>query len=175
MFCLQSHYRKPLVFTFESLDNTAGAYNKLLTRIASIQNEGEIDEAVVAEAKEKFINLVGNDLNTSLGLTAVYDILKLKTNGATKLAILKEYDKVLSLDLLTNKPTEKVKPKATEELTPAEIPEGVDVAKIEELIAKRLEAKKNRDFALADSIREELSAMNVQILDTKEGTKWSVK
>ena len=175
MFCLQSHYRKPLVFTFESLDNAAGAYNKLLTRISSIQNEGEIDEAVVAEAKEKLINLVGNDLNTSLGLTAVYDILKLKTNGATKLAILKEYDKVLSLDLLTNKPTEKAKPKAAEELTPAEIPEGVDVAKIEELIAKRLEAKKNRDFALADSIREELSAMNIQILDTKEGTKWSVK
>ena len=100
-FCLQSHYRKGLVFSWENLDNAAQAYQKLVARIAALDpKDGAVDEAVLGEYKEKFLQQVGNDLNTSMAVTLLYDALKAKTNGATKLAILDSYDQVLSLSLL---------------------------------------------------------------------------
>ena len=88
-FCLQSHYRKALVFSWENLDNAAAAYGKLIAKIAALNPEdGTVDEAVLKEYKEKFLQQMGNDLNTSMGVTALYDALKAKTNDATKLAIL---------------------------------------------------------------------------------------
>ena len=99
-FCLQSHYRKSLVFTWENLDNAVAAYNKLIAKIANIKDEGGVDEAVRAEYRAKFMKEMDNDLNTAMGVTALYDVLKAKTTGATKLAIIGDYDTVLSLDLL---------------------------------------------------------------------------
>lgn len=167
MFCLQSHYRKPLAFSFESLDNAAGAYSKLVSRIAAVENEGEVDMAAVKAQKEAFIEAVGNDLNTSLGITAVYDVLKLDANGATKLYIIEDFDKVLSLGLI-----EAAKKAGAEEshgLSAAE------AAEIEELIAKRAQARKDKDWASADAIRDELNARSIVVEDTPAGIKWSVK
>ena len=93
-FCLQSHYRKALVFSWENLDNAAAAYGKLIAKIAALNPEdGTVDEAALKEYKEKFLQQMGNDLNTSMGVTALYDALKAKTNDATKLAILGSYDR----------------------------------------------------------------------------------
>ena len=99
-FCLQSHYRKALVFTWENLDNAVAAYNKLIARIAALKPEGEVEQAVFDEYKAKFIQTMGNDLNTSMGVTAIFDVLKAKTNDATKLALIGDFDQVLSLSLL---------------------------------------------------------------------------
>ena len=96
-FCLQSHYRKGLVFSWENLDNAQGAYQKLIKRIAALKEGGEADQAVVQEYREKFLQQVGNDLNTSMAVTLLYDALKAKTDDATKLAILGDFDQVLSL------------------------------------------------------------------------------
>ena len=96
-FCLQSHYRKTLVFSWENLNNAAAAYTKLLNRIAALKPEGDVEAAVLDEYREKFLQQVGNDLNTSMAVTAVFDALKAKANDATKLAILGEFDQVLSL------------------------------------------------------------------------------
>ena len=86
-FCLQSHYRKALVFTWENLDNAVAAYGKLIARIAALNPEdGPVDQAVFDEYKAKFLQQLGNDLNTSMGVTALYDALKAKTNDATRLA-----------------------------------------------------------------------------------------
>ena len=99
-FCLQSHYRKTLVFSWENLDNAAAAYTKLLNRIAALKPEGDVDQVVFGEYREKFLQQVGNDLNTSMAVTAVFDALKAKTNDATKLAVIGEFDQVLSMSLL---------------------------------------------------------------------------
>ena len=99
-FCLQSHYRKSLVFTWENLDNAVLAYNKLLAKIADLKDEGGVDEAVRAEYRAKFSKEMDNDLNTAMGVTVLYDVLKAKTSGATKLAIIADLDEVLSLDLI---------------------------------------------------------------------------
>ncbi len=164
MFCLQSHYRKPLEFSFEILDNTAAAYNKLVKRISALKTDGTVDEAVYAEFKNKFEDAVSNDMNTSMALTVLYDLLKADTNDATKRALIEDFDKVLSLDL-TKAPQEEAKPEVDAEL------EAYVLAKIEE----RKAAKKAKDFATADAIREELLAKGVVIKDTREGVVWHVQ
>ena len=167
MFCLQSHYRKPLMFDFDTLDNTVVAYNKLVSRIAKLNADGEVETAVADEYIEKFKKNMDNDLNTSLGLTSVYDVLKAKCNDATKLFLIADFDKVLSLNLIE----EANKLKAENESKNAD----VDVAKIEELIAKRTEARANKDWATADAIRDELAAMKVVVKDSKDGITWEIQ
>jgi cysteinyl-tRNA synthetase len=159
-FCLQSHYRKPLEFSFEVLENVSNAYSKLKKKIDSLSRTGEVDKEELAKYKDLFITAVGNDLNTSSGLTLVHDVLKTDLSDATKLAILSDFDKVLSLNLTVL--NEVVKEEVEDELL------EVILAKIEE----RKEAKKNKDFKRADEIREELLAMNIIIEDTREGVKW---
>jgi len=173
-FCLQSHYRKGLVFSWENLDNAVVAFNKLITRIAGLKPEdGAVDEAVLAEYKEKFDKVMGNDLNTSMGVTAVYDVLKAKTNDATKLAILDSYDYVLSLDLLA-KAAEKRKELAKAAAKPAGAYtiHGEGDPAIDALVMARYEAKKAKNFAEADRIRDELKAQGIEITDMPGGASW---
>ena len=99
-FCLQSHYRKNLVFSWEGLDNAVIAYNKLVAKIASLNPVGEADENDFNAVKAGFVSAMDNDLNTSLAITAVYDALKAKVSDATKIALIKDYEKVLSLGLI---------------------------------------------------------------------------
>ena len=161
LFCLQSHYRKPLVFSFEALDQAAGTYNKLKKRIADIKEDGAVEETMVKEWKGKFVEAVGNDVNTSMGITLLYDVLKADINGATKRAIIASYDEVLGLDLL--KEEEKAETGVDAEL------EAFVLAKIEE----RAAAKKEKNFALADAIRDELLQKGIIIKDTREGVQWT--
>ena len=164
LFCLQSHYRRNLVFSWENLDNAAAAYEKLIAKIAGLKADGPVDEAVLAKLKEKFLGALNGDLNTSLAVTAVYDVLKEKTNDATRLAALEDFDRVLSLNLLKAAETLRAK-QAQEEAANAD-PE------IDGLVAARTAAKKSKNFAEADRIRDQLKAMGVEIIDTPQGTKW---
>ena len=100
LFCLQSHYRKSLVFSWEGLDNAATAYAKLCDKVARLDPEaGEFDDAAAAVLRAKFTDALDADLNTSLAITALYDVLKYDTTDRTKAALLREFDEVLSLDL----------------------------------------------------------------------------
>ncbi len=162
MFCLQSHYRKPLQFSYEVLDSVAAGYKKLKNRIAKLDKEGTVNEAKAAEYKKKFIEIVGNDLNTASGITLIYDLLKDDTNDATKRYIIEDFDKVLSLDLLENENTQKS----------SDVDSEMEQY-IKEMILKRAEAKKAKDFATADAIREELAAKGIVLKDTREGTTWT--
>ncbi len=159
MFCLQSHYRKPLTFSYESLDNTAKAYDKLIKRISALDNNGQVNVEAADKLIASFMEAMDNDLNTSLGLTSVYDVLKADVNGATKRYVLGELDKVLSLNLLEEKKSENTSDDAL-------------TAEIEDLIAKRTEARAAKDWATADAIRDKLTAMNVVVVDTKDGISW---
>lgn len=161
LFCLQSHYRSPLVFSYEALDQAEGTYKKLKKRIANLEKDGVVDTAAVEEYKAKFVEAVGNDVNTSMGITLLYDVLKTELNGATKRAIIDSFDYVLSLDLLKEDVQEE------EDGVDAEL-ESYVLAKIEE----RKAAKKAKDFALADAIRDELLEHGIIIKDTREGVKW---
>ena len=162
MFCLQSHYRKPLVFSFETLDNTKAAYEKLRRRIAALKKEGTPDLAAAEQYRESFRAAMDNDLNSSLALTCVYDVLKADLSDATKLWLLDDFDRVLSLNL-------------TAPLPEAEAPKAQDdpaAAEIEALIEKRTQARKNKDWATADAIRDQLREKHVVLVDTPQGISW---
>ena len=154
---LQSHYRKQLTFSLESLSGAENAYKKLKSRIASLKNDGNIDESTLKTYVTKFKECLEDDMNTANAITLLYDLLKDNTTDSTKIKIIEEMDKVLSLDLL--KKEEK----------------NIDEAYIKEMIEKRNNAKKNKDYALADSIREELANMGITLKDTRDGTIYEVR
>ena len=158
--CLSSHYRKQLVFNYESLDNASTSYEKLLGKIKSIKEKasGEINKENIKSFQDKFKEALENDLNTSLALTTLYNVIKSDLNNNEKIYLIEDFDKVLSLDLLKDKEIEK------------------DLKKyIEEKIEERNKAKKEKNYELADKIREELLEKNITIKDTREGTTYEIK
>ncbi|MBQ6405051.1 MAG: cysteine--tRNA ligase [Bacilli bacterium] len=158
--CLNSHYRKQLVFSYNALEQAINTLQKLKKKINSLGNNGEVDNSRYDFYRNKFIEEISNDLNTSNALTIIYDLLKdNELNDITKRSLIEDFDKVLSLDLLK----EDIKKMDS------------DLEKfIQEKIAERVDAKKNKDFALADSIRDELIDKGVKLIDTREGTTYEL-
>lgn len=162
LFCIQSHYRKPMEFSYEVLDNMGAAYDKLVKRIGTLKKEGEVDKGHFAEYKEAFQAALCDDLNFSMALTVLYDMLKSEMSDATKYALAESFDEVLSLDLTTAHAAKQEAQRVDAAL------ERYILEKIEE----RKAAKKERDFAKADAIRAELLEKGIALEDTREGVKW---
>ena len=159
-FCLQSHYRKPLEFSWDALDNVVSAYDKLVKRIANLSTDGEVDTAACEEWKMKFAEALSHDINTSSAITVLYDMLKAELSDASKRVLVQSMDEVLSLQL--EKAWEEKEADVDDELA----------SYVEKKIEERKEAKKAKDFAKADVIREELLAKGIVLKDTREGTFW---
>lgn len=160
-FCLQSHYRKGLMFSWENLDNAAAAYGKLVAKIAQIDNGGAIDDEKYNMLRENFKAAMDNDLNTSLALTSLYDVLKSDISGAGKIKLIEEFDSVLSLGLIEAAGMLKNKK-----------PDNNDIpVEIAELLEKRKAARKDKNFALADEIRDKIASLGYIVEETREGTK----
>ena len=162
MFCLLSHYRKPLEFSWEALDNVVTAYDKLISRIGSLTESGEVDEAAVDEYELKFAKALANDINTSSAITVLYDMLKSDLSDAGKRKLVESFDRVLSLNLV----------RAWEEGESQEVDSEL-VSYVEKMIEERKAAKKEKNFARADEIRDELASKGIVLKDTREGTVWS--
>ena len=162
LFCLLSHYRKSLVFTWENLDNAKVQYQKILTRTASLFKDdgGNIDFVMLRDLLRSFTDALDNDINTSNAITALYDVFKADTNNKTKLKAIEEMDRVLSLDIIKNAK------EMESESEQAELPE--DVA---QLVKRRAQARKEKDFALADELRDKITALGYKIEETRQGTK----
>ena len=159
-FCLQSHYRNQLVFSNESLNSASNAYQKLKNKIFQIKEEGIIDEKQVKKYQDLFKNNLENDLNIAEALTTLYEVIKDNDlSGKSKIFLIKDFDQVLSLSLLENKKAE-----VSEEL----------LNYINSEIERRNIAKKNKNYALADEIRESLKGKNIIIKDTREGTTFEI-
>ena len=157
---LNSHYRKILEFTYEALDQCEKAYDKLINRVKMIPEDGELMEAAFNDYKEKFMSALKDDINTANAMTVVYDVLKDDSlNGKTKTELLRSFDKVLGLDLVTDK-HDVIHPQDEE---------------IRKLIEQRAEYKKNHMFQEADGIRNELAQKGIELIDTKEGTIYKIK
>ncbi len=179
LFCLQSHYRRNLVFSYEGLDNAVVAYNKLIARIAALKPTGApLDEEAAAALRQKFRDAMDNDINTSLAVTALYDVLKYKTDDQTKLTLLGEFDTVLGLDLLHAADAKRAQLEKEAQAAPAAsgftaVPQECESdGEIEALLLERFQAKKAKNFARADEIRDELKARGVEITDIPGGAKY---
>ena len=156
--CLTSHYRKPLVFSYEILDNASLSYQKLKQRVQSLKTEENPNETIYQEYNQKFKEYLEDDLNTSNAITLIYDLLKSDVDNGTKYALIRSWDKVLSLNLCEEK----------------EISESLKKY-IEEKIEERKKAKEEKNYALADQIREELLKQNIILKDTREKTTYEIK
>ena len=176
LFCLQSHYRRNLVFSYENLDNAAVTYGKLIAKIAALNpaDSEPVDQAAFDALKEKFSAALANDLNTSLAITAVYDVLKAKTNDATKLKLLGDFDYVLGLDLLQKADKKRrelaAAPKAGAFTILSE--SGEADAEVEAMLQARQDAKKAKNFAEADRLRDALKEKGVELTDVPGGVRW---
>lgn len=163
LFCLQSHYRNTLIFSEEGLNSTKKAYEKLIKKIISLNNkDGQVDYDIVEKYKNKFKEYLGNDLNTASAISLIYDILKDDINDATKLYLINDFDKVFGLELtiierddISNLNDELIK-------------------YIKDKIEERSDAKRRKDYFLADSIRNELLEKGIELLDTREGTTYKI-
>lgn len=156
--CLQSHYRKQLTFSYSSLDGAENAYKKLKNKVLSLAKDGIIDEDVFNEFKNKFISYLENDINTANAISVIYDVLKSDTNDITKYELIKDFDNVLGL-----------------ELTISSNKNDIDEEYIKSKIEERNEAKKNKDYELADKIRNSLLEQGIILKDTREGTTYEIK
>lgn len=157
--CLQSHYRKQLTFSYSSLDGAENAYKKLKNKVLSLSKDGEVETSVFNEYKNKFVSFLEDDINTANAISVIYDVLKAETNDLTKYELIKDFDKVLGLEL------------TTETNNTSEVDSEFINSKIEE----RNEAKKNKNYELADKIRNELLEMGIILKDTREGTTFEIK
>ena len=150
---LGSHYQKNLEFSYEALDQAENDYKKLKNRINALNKDKDnLDELIYNKYQETFKEAIGNNLNTSLALTTLYDVLKSDTNDYTKVELIKSFDQVLSLDLLKEE-----KEEIAEEIL--------------ELVNLRTKYKKDKNFEEADKVRDKLLSLGYKVLDTREGVK----
>ncbi len=174
LFCLGSHYRKNLTFSWEGLDGAASSYAGLVKKVAALKGPAGIaagDEEEAKRLEASFRDALDSDLNTSMAVTALYDVFKAKIADGTKLALVGKFDEVLSLGLLAA--AEKAKNSESEDGGDAGI-DGALREKIEEMIKQRADAKAAKNYAEADRIRNELSSMGVTLADSKEGTTYKI-
>ncbi len=158
--CLMSHYRKILEFSFDALKSSENAYKKLLNRISMITNEGNFQDAAFKDYNDKFMEHLKDDLNTANALTVLFELLKDDAvNGKTKLELIRSFDKVLSLNLISEK-HDTLHPQHEE---------------ITALIEKRAKFKEEHKFIEADGIRAELLEKGIELIDTREGTIYKIK
>ena len=159
LLCLGSHYRKQLVFTYEALNIAQNSYIKLKNKIKSLKDDNHIDEDKFDYYKNKFSESLSDDINTSNALTTLYDLLKDSTNDGTKVKLIRLFDEVLSLDLLKEE-SDEIEDELKEYILDA--------------IERRNIAKQNKNYELADNIREELLNKGIIIKDTRDGTIYEV-
>ena len=159
-FCLGSHYRSQLEFSYDSLSMAKNSLYKLKNKISSLKKEGEINEVQFHYFNSLFMEAFENDINTSLMLTVLYDVLKSHDlNDATKYHLVENFDKVLSLDLTI--------------FEEKEINDDLQQY-ISEKIDQRNVFKKEKNFEMADAIRDELLSKGIKLIDTRDGTVYEL-
>lgn len=158
-FCLNTHYRKKLNFTFEGLDAAKAAYARLLAQVYKHKTaKASGDTALAEKYLEQFRLAIDDDLNVPLALGILWTMMK-ETPAKELYTAALEFDKVLGLDL-----DKAEAPKEEEQKT--EAPQEV-IALCEE----RKAAKAAKDWAKADKLRADIAAMGYTVVDTKEGYK----
>jgi cysteinyl-tRNA synthetase len=171
-FMLAVHYRNPINYSEELLENTAAAFDRMTTSYQNLKHRREMSANLneqkqdwldkISAIRNQFIEAMDDDFNTANAVSVLFELSKqanyylLEKNTSIEVidAFLKEMEElfaVLGLSLIN------------EELLDEEI---------EELIQKRIEARKNRDFQLSDLIRDQLKEMNIILEDTPQGTRW---
>ncbi len=152
-----SHYRNKLNFTWEAMEASQKALDRLKDAYQThLKGNDDIPDDNINEYRDKFVEALNDDLNFSSALAVVWDVIKLPTKSKKVAKLLLEFDKILSLDI-DKKEDKKDNLDITEEVL--------------NLLEKRKEARKNKDFVRSDEIRDKLKKMGYIVIDSKEGQK----
>ena len=154
MMCFTSHYRNKLNFTWEALESSQNALNRLREGYQK-HSEGNkvIDESIIENYKNRFLEAINDDLNMPVAMSVVWDVVKNPEKSKQLANLLLEFDKVLGVDIEKNEDKKEI-----------ELPQ-----EIKDLLEQRKQARENKDWALSDKIRDELKEKGYMVKDTKEG------
>lgn len=154
MMCFTSHYRNKLNFTWEALESSQNALNRLREGYQK-HSEGNkvIDESIIENYKNRFLEAINDDLNMPVAMSVVWDVVKNPEKSKQFAKLLLEFDKVLGVDI-----------EKSEDKKEIELPQ-----EIKDLLEQRKQARENKDWALSDKIRDELKEKGYMVKDTKEG------
>ncbi len=174
LLLLSTHYRKPLNFTLDGLKAAEGNLRQFRGFLARLAREAEAvsdndsneAEATLKQAAEEFATALAEDLNIARAIGVIFEMMQsinrfLDAGEMSKNAIALARETMLGFDEVLGL-----------KLGETENTADLDVVRIEELVVQRNEAKKNRDFARADSIRNELAELGIVLEDTPQGTVW---
>ena len=160
---LLGHYRQPMEFSYESLDAAATGYKNIVRKVAdliAVDDKTPVNQDVYNDWHDKILGPVSDNLKTAESIVVVQDLLKDKNvNPATKLALIDFIDNLLGLQFADRA---KKLHAIESEVAPNEI---------QELAQKRADAKKSRDFAMADALRGQIDAAGWTVMDTPDGFK----
>jgi len=149
--CLTTHYRKPLMFSYEALDGAKNSVEKLKSYVLEILNTKNKGHKDIKKYKEEFLNAINNDLGTSEALAVLWNLIKdSNIENSVKYETLLGFDKVLGLNL------DKIKKE--------KIP--VEIIKLAE---EREKARKNKNWKKADQLREKIKEKGYIVEDTEKG------
>lgn len=165
-FCLQSRYRKQLIFSFDALKDAQNSYKRLKSKISSIvksvDDKNRFEEEKISSYKKKFADQISDDLNMPNAFTVLSEVIKdSDLTNKEKAYLIEDFEKVLSLNLLVE--------------NPQEVNRDINEEYVNKLIEERNQARKSKNWAKADELRDELSKMDIEIVDSKEGTTWELK
>lgn len=176
-FILSTHYRKPMNFTKEGMDGAKNSIKRIHNAIKKLLETKESDKAIsddivkdVDQEVANFVAAMSDDFNTADALTSVFNIVKIinkldDDDYESAMYIKEKLDDLLKVlgfdtsDIVVNEDA------SEEDL-------GEDEEKIKKMIDERNEARKNKDYAKADKIRDDLLAMGIKIIDSKDGQRW---
>ena len=160
-YCLGSHYRSKLNFSYEALDAAQQGFINLKSRLRKLNEEAKketVEQDKVIAIKTRIKEIISNDLNSSETIAYLFTVLKDSTfNSATKVASLEFFDLLLGLELSSLELEKEGSP---------DVPEEVEL-----LIAERIQAKNDKNFAKADEIRRKICELGFLIEDGNEGIK----
>ena len=156
MMCFTSHYRNKLNFTWEALDSSQNSLNRLRDGYQKhLSGTDELEDTKIEEYKNRFLTAINDDLNMPVAMSVIWEIVKSQEKSKKLAELLKEFDNVLGIRIDKQEENENI-PK-----------------EIQEIVEQRNNARKNKDWALSDKLRDELKEKGYIVKDSKEGTQIS--
>lgn len=152
--CLNAHYRKQINFTWESLEAAQKSIERLRIGSQQIDKKDPLSEHELIKYEKRFHEAINDDLNMPKAIGVLWELVRNENGGVNAGKLIKKMDSIFALDLFKQK-------------------EMIELdQEVIDLIEKREEARENKNWQLADEIRDQLAEIGIELLDTPEGTKW---